>query len=208
MPYEKTINEFLVEAASASPTPGGGNISAVVSSLGASMISMVGNLTINKKGYEQYHSQAQEIVDTVMKDIEELKELTRKDMAAFNDYMKCFRMANNTAEEKEARNQAIQTAAKKATIVPLSICRVCLYLLEQAEVLSHFGNKMAISDVGVGAYICEASLRACMLSVDINIPTIKDDEFVNQVLKERAWLFQKAEALKNRAISKVTERMG
>jgi formiminotetrahydrofolate cyclodeaminase len=33
MPYEKKINEFLVEAASASPTPGGGNVSAVVSSL-------------------------------------------------------------------------------------------------------------------------------------------------------------------------------
>ena len=208
MPYEKTINEFLVEAASASPIPGGGNVSAVVSSLGASMISMVGNLTINRKGYEQYHSQAQEIVNTVMKDIEELKELTRKDMAAFDDYMKCFRMANNTGEEKKARNQAIQTSAKKATIVPLSICRVCLHLLEQAEVLSHFGNKMAISDVGVGAYVCEAALRACMLSVDINIPTIKDDEFVNQVLKEREWLFQKAEALKNKAISKVTERMG
>jgi formiminotetrahydrofolate cyclodeaminase len=67
---------------------------------------------------------------------------------------------------------------------------------------------MAISDVGAGAYVCEAALRACMLSVDINIPTIKDDEFVNQVLKEREWLFQKAEALKNKAISKVTERMG
>ena len=206
--YTKTINDFLTVASSSSPTPGGGNVSAVVATLGASMIAMVASLTQGKKGYEDFQDENKEILDTVMKSIEELKELTIKDMAAFEDYMKCFRMPKETDEEKNARKEAIQAAAKNATLVPLTICRTCLELLIQADRLSRFGNKMAISDVGVGAYVCEAALRACMLSVDINIPTIRDEIFVADVLNERARLFAEAEKLKIKALAFVSEKMG
>ena len=122
--------------------------------------------------------------------------------------MKCFRLPKETDEEKEARKQAIQAAAKQATLVPLDICKQCLELMKQADKLSRFGNKMAISDVGVGAYICEAALRACMLSVDINLPTIKDETFVNDVLNQRARLFAQAEDFKIKALTYVKEKMG
>lgn len=206
--YDKTINDFLAEASSSSPTPGGGNVSAVVGALAGSMIAMVANLTLGKKGYEDHQEETQEILDKVMKAIEELKELTIKDMAAFADYMKCFRMPKETDEEKAARKEAIQNATKNATLVPLNICRTCVELLRQAYRLAGFGNKMAISDVGVGAYVGEAALRACMLSVDINIPTIKDEAFVADVVNERARLFAEAEDLKIKALTYVKERMG
>jgi len=206
--YTKTINDFLAEACSSSPTPGGGNVSAVVATLGGSMIAMVANLTLGKKGYEDFQDETKDILDRVTKGINELKELTLKDMQAFDDYMKCFRMPKETEEEKAARKEAIQKAAKNATLVPLTICRTCAELLRQADRLSRFGNKMAISDVGVGAYVCEAALRACMLSVDINLPTIKDQDFVNDVLNQRARLFAEAEDLKTKALAYVKEKMG
>ncbi|MEW6262982.1 MAG: cyclodeaminase/cyclohydrolase family protein [Thermodesulfobacteriota bacterium] len=206
--YTKVINDFLAEACSSSPTPGGGNVSAVVGTLGASMIAMVANLTLGKKGYEERQDQAKEVLDKVMSDLEELKALTLKDMAAFDEYMKCFRMPKNTDEEKAARQTAIQAAAKNATLIPLNICQVCLDLLKQADRLSRFGNKMAISDVGVGAYVCEAALRACMLSVDINLPGIKDQEFVADVINRRARLFTEAEDFKIKTLTYVKEKMG
>jgi len=206
--YTKTINDFLAEACSSSPTPGGGNVSAVVATLGGSMIAMVANLTLGKKGYEDFQDETKDILDRVTKGIEALKELTLKDMQAFDDYMKCFRMPKETEEEKAARKEAIQKAAKNATLVPLTICRTCVELLRQADRLARFGNKMAISDVGVGAYVCEAALRACMLSVDINLPSIKDQDFVNDVLNQRARLFAEAEDLKTKALAYVKEKMG
>ena len=206
--YTKVITEFLDEACSSSPTPGGGNVSAVVGTLGASMIAMVANLTLGKKGYEDFQTDAKEVLEQVMTGIETLKQLTQKDMEEFDFYMQCFRMPKNTDEEKAARLAAIQDAAKKATLVPLQICEACLGLLKQAQRLSHFGNKMAISDVGVGAYVCEAALRACMLSVDINLPTIKDEAFVTDVKNRRARLFAEAEDLKIRALTHVKEKMG
>lgn len=206
--YTKIINDFLAEACSSSPTPGGGNVSAVVGTMGASMIAMVANLTIGKKGYENCQTEAQEVLGKVMAALEELKTLTVKDMAAFDDYMKCYRMPKATDEEKAARTAAIQNAAKNATMVPLTICQTLLELMKQADRLSRFGNKMAISDVGVGAFICEAALRACMLSVDINLPTIKDQSFVTDVMFQRARLFTEAEDLKIKALTYVKERMG
>ena len=199
---------FWPKACSSSHTPGGGNVSAVVGTLGGSMIAMVANLTLGKKGYEEHQEDTQKILDQIMVCIEALKTLTLKDMAAFDDYMKCFRLPKETDDEKEARKQAIQTAAKNATLVPLDICKQCLELMKQADKLSRFGNKMAISDVGVGAYVCEAALRACMLSVDINLPTIKDEAFVSDVLNQRARLFAEAEDYKIKALTFVKEKMG
>ena len=110
--------------------------------------------------------------------------------------------------KRKARAAAIQSAAKNATLVPLNICKILVELMGQANRLSRFGNKMAISDVGVGAYVCEAAMRACMLSVDINLPSIKDQDFVEDVKNQRARLFAEAEDLKIKALTFVKEMMG
>jgi len=50
--YEMTMNAYLDAAASRSPTPGGGSVSAVVGANAAAMVRMVANLTLGKKGDE------------------------------------------------------------------------------------------------------------------------------------------------------------
>ncbi len=205
--YDKTLNEYLEVASSSSPTPGGGNVSAITATNAAAMVCMVANLTIGKKGYEEYQDDAKKVLEETTKIMEKLKELTQKDIDAFNKYMEAFRMPKNTDEEKEKRKQALQEAAKNATVVPLEISKTCLEILVQAEKLSKFGNKMAISDVGVGAYIAEACVKAAMYSVDINLPSIKDKEFVENVLQERAKIFTKAEELKILTLANVNYTM-
>ena len=194
--YEKTINDYLDVASSKSPTPGGGNVSAVAATNAAAMVCMVANLTIGKKGYEEYDAQAKEILENTVKLREKLKELTQKDIDAFNDYMAVFKMPKETDEDKAKRKEAMQKAAKNATLVPLEISKTCVDVLVEAEKLSKFGNKMAISDVGVAAYIAEACVKAAMYSVDINLPSIKDETFVEDVKNKRAQYFTKAEELK------------
>ncbi len=206
--YTKTLNDFIEVAASKSHTPGGGNVSAVVATLAASMVAMVGNLTVSNKKYAEFHQQAQAQVDKLMGIIERLKELTNQDIEAFDGYMQCFRMPKETDEEKKARAEAIQAAAKNATNVPLDICRACLEVIKEAEELSKYGNLMAISDVGVGAEVALAAMKACMLSVDINIPSIKDQDFVAAAKAERARLFTEGEEYKLLAMARVKEKMG
>ena len=205
--YGMTMNDFIAVAASKSHTPGGGNVSAVVATLAGSMVAMVGNLTVSNKKYEEFHAQAQEQVDRLMAVIEKLKELTNADIAAFDHYMGCFKLPKETDADKKARAAALEDAAQKATLVPLDICKCCLEILKEADELSKYGNKMAISDVGVGAMVGEAALRACMLSVDINLPSIKDQAFAAKVKAEREHLFVQAEELKILALARVKEKM-
>ncbi len=205
--YGMSLNDFIAVAASKSHTPGGGNVSAVVATLAASMVAMVGNLTVANKKYEEFHAQAQTQVDRLMGVIEKLKELTNADIAAFDHYMGCFKLPKETDADKKARAAALEDAAQKATLVPLEICKCCLEIIKEADELSKYGNKMAISDVGVGAMVGEAALRACMLSVDINVPSIKDQEFVAKVKAARENLFVQAEEYKLLALARVKEKM-
>jgi formiminotetrahydrofolate cyclodeaminase len=194
--YDMSINEFLKLAASSAHVPGGGNVSAVVATLGASMGAMVASLTKGKKGYEEYQEQNEVILKAFLDGIEDLKKMTIADIEAFDHYMAQFKLPKDTDDQKKVRTAAIQEAAKKATLAPLNICRKCLDLIKEAGKLAPFGNKGAISDCGVSAIILEAAARAAMLSVDINLPGIKDQDFVEKVKAERALIFTESEELK------------
>jgi formiminotetrahydrofolate cyclodeaminase len=194
--YSKTLNEYLDLAASRSPTPGGGSVSAVSATNAAAMVSMVANLTVGKKGYEGAQEQAKRILAEATSLIGELKKLTGEDIAAFDAFMAAWRLPSGSDAEKTAKEAAMEQAAQTACRVPVAICRACLRVLAAARELAPIGNKTAISDVGVALYVADAALRAAMLSVDINIPLIKTDSFVAEVRAERSRLLSEAEELK------------
>jgi formiminotetrahydrofolate cyclodeaminase len=205
--YEKSINEYLEVAASSSPTPGGGSVSAIAATNAAAMVSMVANLTIGKKGYEEHQAAATEIAAAAVKLIDELKALTARDMEAFDLFVKAWRMPKDTPAEKAAKDEANEKAAQNASMVPLEISKVCLEIVKLSVKLAPFGNKSAISDVGVAAYLAEAAMKAAMLSVDINIPGLKTKSFADMLIAERARLFAEAEDLKVLALADVKKRM-
>ena len=68
---------------------------------------------------------------------------------------------------------------------------------------------MSAAGATLGASMVDgAAMRSCMLSVDLNLPSIKDQDFVGEVLDERARLFTKAEDLKVLPMSRVKEKIG
>lgn len=139
--------------------------------------------------------------------IEKLKDLTSQDMQAFEKLMAAWRLPSEDDEQKEIRIEALEKAAQKASAVPLEICQVCLEILKMADSLALIGNKSAISDVGVGAYLAEASLKAAMLNVDINLPSIKDETFRLHLISEKERLLREADKLKTLALEKVKARL-
>jgi len=53
--------DFTDEVSRETPAPGGGSVSALSGALGASLSSMVANLTFSKSGYEKYSSEMEEV---------------------------------------------------------------------------------------------------------------------------------------------------
>lgn len=205
--YEWTFSKVIEESASDAPTPGGGSVSAMVASLGTAMVAMVSNLTIGKEKYADVQDEVTDIKDQTYKLLANLEELVTKDMAAFGEFMRVIKMPKDSEEQKQKRTEEMQKAYIFATDTPLEIARTCLEALKLADKLAGIGNKGAISDVGVAAYVGEASLKSALLSVDINLPGIKDKDYVAKASQEKEVLISQSEELRAKVIKVVQDRI-
>jgi len=205
--FDMSLRDVLKVSASKEPVPGGGSVSAIAASFAVAMAAMVSNLTIGKKKYKDVEEKVTSIRDRALGLMTRLEELVDLDMAHFKRFMEIYRMPKETQEEKERRDHLLEEALQAATGTPLEIARTCLEILHMVLELAPIGNAMAISDAGVSAYLAEASLRAALLSADINLPQIKDGEYVQRITKEKDGLVQQAQDLKERALAIVFSRM-
>jgi formiminotetrahydrofolate cyclodeaminase len=182
---EKPVVTFLDELASSAPAPGGGSAAALAAAIGAGLVSMVANLTVGKKQYAGVQADIQRILARSEELRHKCLDLLERDVAAYTEVSKAYKMPKDTDEQRAARAEAMQKALKNATAVPMELARVCVEILNLCPESAQKGNVNAISDVGVGALMAEAALRAAALNVLINLGSIKDEAFVQ---KERARL--------------------
>lgn len=205
--WEWTTEEFLTVSASSSPTPGGGSVSAYVGALAASMACMVANLTIGKEKFKDVEPQVKEILAEAETVLNNLKTGLSQDIAEFSHFMAALKLPKGTDEEKTVRAGKLQEVLVSATNTPLGIAQNCFKVLQLAQKLAPIGNAGAISDAGVAAYLAENALKAAMLSVDINLPQIKDEAYKAKVLAERAKLFEQAAVICAETIAVVQSRL-
>ena len=205
--WEWDIDRFLAESASSASTPGGGSVSAYVGALGASMVCMVANLTVGKEKYTEVEIETKEILLKTEHCMKDLKKGLTRDIEVFNKFMEVFRSPKETEEQKAVRGLRIQEVLIEATESPLDVARKCLEVMKLAKQLAPIGNKGAISDVGVAAYLSESALKSAMLSVDINLPQIKDEAYTVKVKAEREAMFVQAAGLLEQTVSIVQSRL-
>lgn len=167
------INQFLEVLGSDTPAPGGGSVAALAGALSASLVAMVGRLS-KKSENQQRIQEIIELGDRVMK---ELQNLIEEDTEAFNQVMAAYKMVKSTDAEKAARSQAIQQAMKNAALVPLSVMEKSLAVLEITNEIAKLGNQNAITDAGVAGLLGVAAVKGAGYNVQINLLSIKDEDF-------------------------------
>jgi formiminotetrahydrofolate cyclodeaminase len=174
---DKPVVNFLDELASSAPAPGGGSVAALSGALGAALVSMVCNLTLGKKGYEDVQGDIQDLLAQSEALRQELTDLLEDDVAAYTGYSKAAKMPRATEEEKAERAEAMQAALKTATDVPLRIAGAAVKVMDLCMPAAEKGNKWAVSDAGVAVLMAEAALRSAALNVLINLGNLKDKDF-------------------------------
>lgn len=175
---DKPVSNFLDELASKQPAPGGGSVAALSGALGAALVSMVCNLTLGKKGYEDVQGDIKDLLAQSEALRAKLTDLLEADVVAYTGYSKAAKMPRTTDEEKAERSKAMQAALKVATDVPLSIAEAAVEVMDLCMPAGEKGNKWAVSDAGVAVLVAEAALRSAALNVLINLGTLKDADFV------------------------------
>ncbi|RLF49695.1 MAG: methenyltetrahydrofolate cyclohydrolase [Thermoplasmata archaeon] len=194
---EMRVEDFVREVGSSSPAPGGGSVAALAGALSAALVCMVAELTMNKKGYEDYRDDMIRIKGKAKDAMEELIRLVDEDTEAFNLVMKAYRMPKNNEEEKRKRKEEIEKALKNAALVPLKTMEKCTELFSVLPEIASKGNVNSITDVGVAAALCNAAIFSAALNVEINLKGIEDYDFKEDVVSKVTVLAEDSKKLQD-----------
>lgn len=189
---DRTLNtsviSFLDALASGAPTPGGGGAAAVAGSMAAALVSMVCNLTVGRQRYADVADEMREVLDRAESLRAELQQLAEEDVTAFNRLSAAYKLPRVTDADIAIRKDAIQSSLRRATEVPLRTARAAAAVLPLCPPVAERGNQAAVSDVGVAGLLAHAAVRSALLNVEINLRTLEDQLYVNQVRAEVARL--------------------
>ncbi|HGJ63771.1 TPA: methenyltetrahydrofolate cyclohydrolase [bacterium] len=208
MYIDEPMKKYLDETASGAPTPGGGSVASLAGALGAALTSMVCNFTVGKEKYKDVEAEVAQILSEAEDLRAKLLDLMVEDTQVYSEVSNAYGMPRGTAEEKEARTEAIQKALRLAMQAPLETAFCCHKILKLNEPLLNKGNQNLISDVGVAVLLAESALRSAILNVEINLSYIKDDEFCNNTREKLSSIIAESSELKSKIYDKVKEAIG
>ncbi len=197
------LKEFIDQTASDAPVPGGGSIAALSGAIAASLAEMVANLTIGKKKYVEVEALMIEQKNFLTEAREELLNLIDEDANAFDQVMQAFKLPKETEEDKASRRDAIQLSLKGAALAPLEIARKAYALMDYSEQVVINGNQNAVTDGMVSAMMARTAVLSAILNVRINLASIKDEVFVDQLTGEIETLEWEARAKEDSILSSV-----
>ncbi len=202
---DMNVRELIELTASNAPAPGGGAIAALSGAFGAALAAMVGSLTLGKKGYEDAQKEMAEMTDKGKNLAKKLLAAMDEDANSFNGYMAALGMPKGTEVEKTIRRAAMQDALKSASLVPLNTAKTAAEVFPLAEAAVKSGNRNAVTDGLVAAMMARAAVLGALLNVKINLGSIKDEAFVQELQAACGALQEEAIAAEQRILDLVPE---
>lgn len=184
MDTKKTIQKYLEELSSSSPTPGGGNVAAFCGALSASLAIMVCNLTIGKKKYLDAETEMNVLKDKLNIYVDKFLELAKNDNEAFERVMDAFKLPKETDEQKKLRIEAIEKSTLEAASVPAEVIKNCREIIPLLAAISKKGNQNSLSDAGVAAAVIAAASEGAFLNVLINYSSLNEKQKASGLLTQ------------------------
>jgi len=189
---------FADETASESPAPGGGSVAAYLGALGASMGTMVANLSAHKKGWDERWEIFSDWAEKGSSYKKELLQLVDADTKAFEGIVRARALPKATKEEQAKRTKAMQEATFYAIEIPFRVMQIALKTMDVLYAMALDGNPNSSSDAGVGALCARSAVFGAYLNVRINAKGSESDQKIKDMLDQ-------GEKIKNNAQEKERE---
>lgn len=171
-----TVRRLIERLATSDPVPGGGSAAALAGAMGAALVQMVVALSAGRPAAADHESSLAQIGAEAAAAQAALLDLAERDAAAYDAVVRARRLPRDSEQDRQTRNLRVADAVVAATLAPLETARVAANVFGLAELLAPIGNRNAISDVGVAALLAATALRGAALNVEINLPSLADDE--------------------------------
>jgi len=178
------IEPFVEQLAAPTATPGGGSASAAAAAMAAGLATMVAAMSRGKKAYLQYESQLSAAIARLAALREDLKAAVDADAESYNSVMKAYKAAK--AIDEKSGEALIDAALKEATAVPLSVAEKAEEIAQIAKSLEPVTNPNMKSDLTTALALAQAARTGALANVEINLASLKDQEFAGQVRRRTA----------------------
>jgi formiminotetrahydrofolate cyclodeaminase len=184
---QKSIEEFLNDLSSSNSIPGGGSAAALSGALNAAVISFIANLTIGKEKYKEVEAEAKEI----LAESEELKKemllMIDQDSKILSDILDSY---------KDGDQNKVKSVCQDAVEFSMDMTKKAVRLMRLSLEISEIGNRMLASDFEVAAYIGDAAVSSAIANVKINLKSLKNEEYKENIKNEYLKLKKESSRLK------------
>jgi formiminotetrahydrofolate cyclodeaminase len=171
-----SVQELVARLSTRAPVPGGGSAAGIAGALGAALVSMVVELTVDRPDAADNAAELASIGKEARQLRDRLLSLAQADAAAYDRVVRARKLPKHTDEERAARRHALDAANREAAEIPFDIARVADAALDLAVRLAPIGNRNAASDAGVAAQLTSAAVRGAALNVRINLPFLPEGD--------------------------------
>ena len=202
-----SVKGFADETARESPAPGGGSVSAYMGALGASLATMVANLSAHKAGWDDRWEEFSRWADKGIELQAELLHLVDADTEAFNGIMAALSMPKGNDEEKRLRAEVIEQATENAAQVPLETMKCACKVFEVCRAMAIEGNPNSVTDAGVGALAARSAVLGAGLNVKINAAGLADKARAAELIAEAERIAAEAIEKENEILKLVNDKI-
>lgn len=168
----KTLTEFSELLASKKAVPGGGGATALTASLAASLVLMVGNLTVGKKKYADVEGEMLAVMARAEEIRAELLQAIDDDAEAFYPLSELYALP----KDEPGRDEKLEAALEDAAAVPYRVLVRTAELIELMLIPAEKGSRLAVSDIATAAGFAKGALEGAAANVKINTKLMKDRE--------------------------------
>jgi formiminotetrahydrofolate cyclodeaminase len=203
-----SIDNYLEELSSSSPTPGGGNVSALCGTLAVSLGVMVCNLTIGKKKYLESEEELKVLKRKLEKAGGEFLVLAEDDNKAFEKVMEAFKLPKETEAQIVKRTKKIEEATIAAGVVPYRVIYLCKSILPSLMTIAEKGNQNSLSDAGVAISLVSTAAQGAYLNVLINCTAYKENFGAKDILTRSEIDFREVKESCGKGVEMIEKKLG
>jgi formiminotetrahydrofolate cyclodeaminase len=156
-------------------------VSAVSASLGLSLLEKVVEIVRQRRDFSGDPERLGQLREGARAESARLARYADEDIAAFDKYMECRRLAKGAERER-----ALAAALRTTIEVPMKVARSAIAGLDLCADAAGFVHAFVAADLGAAVELLAGAARATLWSVDFNVAQVPhDSQFYRDVIAER-----------------------
>lgn len=169
-----TLDAFVAEVGSITPTLAGGSVAAYAGSLAAALGAMV--CRVSSAQHPAFADDFGRVLRQLEQISDDLRLAVREEAEARINVLDAIALPRTNEAERLARINAIEQATRNAIAIPLRVVENSRESLELLRELSEMGTGVALTDLAAGAQIAVAALAAAACTIVSQLVLGNDDE--------------------------------